>query len=328
MAAGWSLGLVLSLTSWLGLVACGGHSRKGGGDDEIPQSGGSSGVGGSGTSGGSATERKDCSLDGEVYADGSIFSNGCNDCSCQDGDVTCNARDCDDGCTQGGRHYSAGEVFLAGDDCNTCTCAPGGSVTCTMKQCPSCGGAARAYADEVQAARKCDPLATGQCQATLPAEARCSCDVFVNGSNQRAIAAAKDAAALFDLGDCDRGSCTTCDAPGIGYCAAEGLCAAIREDEPRPCKVGGIVYPSGASFPDLTSCNRCSCEDGQLSCTAVYCPLSECPPGRIEGTQCAVCSSTHECLLTEYECLPTCDASGGPCKEGSCSDGVCVKRCG
>ncbi len=42
-------------------------------------------------------------------------------------------------CEHGGQTYDVGETFPAGDGCNTCTCAAGGSVQCTKLACTDGG---------------------------------------------------------------------------------------------------------------------------------------------------------------------------------------------
>jgi hypothetical protein len=56
--------------------------------------------------------------------------------------------------------------------------------------------------------------------------------------------------------------------------AEDGVCGDGRQAD---CKTGGIVYPHGArNIPDPTSCNTCSCDNGQLICTEIGCPI-DCP---------------------------------------------------
>jgi len=39
----------------------------------------------------------------------------------------------------------------------------------------------------------------------------------------------------------------------------------------RTCEYNGKVYQSGEGFKDEDGCNTCSCEDGQVSCTMMFC---------------------------------------------------------
>jgi hypothetical protein len=93
------------------------------------------------------------------------------------------------------------------------------------------------------------------------------------------------------------------------------------------CKVGGVVYPNGASgIKDPFSCNDCTCMEGELACTKIGCPVA-CPAGSAPGKQCAQCGPVDNCEVVEHACLPTCSA--GTCTgAGACVGGVCKNLCG
>lgn len=324
MTRRFALGSALWLASCLGLAACGGSATRGGGNQGGAPSGGTGGEGG-------AAGRKNCVVGGKTYADGATFTNGCNGCSCNDGEVTCDLRDCVDGCIYAGKGYAPGESFPATDGCNTCSCESGGVVSCTEIGCFSCQDAQTRYAAAVDEARKCDPKAMDPCRGYLVVGLQCTCGIFVNEANVEALASAKQAAAQYSEFSCEGPPlpCPSCP-PGIaGYCSPAGLCETVWEHDPSACKVGGVVYPDGATqIPDPTSCNKCTCKDGELtSCTEVGCP-KPCPADRVLSTQCALCGPTDECLIVEHACLPTCDADTDSCAEGLCVDGVCRKICG
>ncbi|MEI9936568.1 MAG: hypothetical protein WDO69_05020 [Pseudomonadota bacterium] len=118
--------------------------------------------------------------------------------------------------------------------------------------------------------------------------------------------------------------CLPCTAPGVATCTPAGSCeSGPPSDRGISCKVGGVVYPSGATgIPDPISCNKCSCDNGQLGCTDAACPL-ECPAGTKYGTQCVQCGPTDACLVIEHACLPMCSDTCG-----SCQDGICRQFCG
>jgi len=40
---------------------------------------------------------------------------------------------------------------------------------------------------------------------------------------------------------------------------------------PKSCNYNGTTYKSGEDVPSGDSCNSCSCEDGNISCTTMYC---------------------------------------------------------
>lgn len=39
----------------------------------------------------------------------------------------------------------------------------------------------------------------------------------------------------------------------------------------KNCQYGGKIYKSGEGFPAEDGCNRCSCNDGQVTCTLMAC---------------------------------------------------------
>ena len=316
-----SLGLALLVASSLG-VACGGVSKGGSGN-----AGGDGGGAGTGSGGGSAG-RKSCAYDGKTYADGATFTStdGCNACSCGDGEVSCDDAACDDGCTYQGTHYREGQSFPAADGCNQCSCEKGGVITCTERGCVSCAEPPIAYAHAVEEARRCDPQSANQCQRRFDDGLACPCSVFINEANVEAIAAAKEAAATYDAGNCGGAKvCPPCATPVGGYCSNGQRCEPLWREGPQACKVEGLVYPHGATgVPDPTSCNKCTCSDGELSCTEINCP-TPCPAEHVLSRQCALCGPADECLIVEHACLPTCTADTDSC---ACVDGVCRNLCG
>jgi len=306
------------------LVACGGTFATG------PDSGGSSAAGhgaasggsGSGSSGAAGTS---CAYQGKTYADGAKFpaSDGCNSCACQAGMVGCTLLACITSCQSGGQSYQPGQTFKV--DCNTCTCQADGKISCTEIDCENqCLVLQHEYAAALQRAKVCDPKLSNQCTLATSATPFCGCSTPVNASNSQALNE------LADLTKHAPPECTTpcepCLPPGPAVCTAAGTCEnAPFGPEQTACKVGGIVYPSGATgIPDPTSCNKCSCADGQLSCTEIGCPI-ECPMGTRYGTQCAQCGPTDACQVVEHACLPTCTDA---CMSGFCSNGICRQICG
>ena len=227
-------------------------------------------------------------------------------------------------CVYQGKSYPAGSSFPASDGCNACTCQSSGMVACTARACVNdCSAIGAAYASVVEKAKVCDPSRTGQCTAVALTNLPCGCTTPVNAENQEALA---QLAALEMQADAACSAvCSPCVPPGPGTCTPNGSCEEAPLRASASCKVGGVVYPSGTSgIPDPTSCNKCSCEDGQLSCTEIGCPVP-CPTGTRFGSQCAQCGPTDACEVVEHACLPTCTDS---CTPGVCSDGLCRQICG
>ena len=128
--------------------ATGGAGGTGGGITDGGTGGGitDGGTAGCGATGGAACGS--CVYDGQVYPPGASFpaSDGCNKCSCENGQVQCTLVDCVTGCEWNGKTYQPGEQFPAGDGCNACMCQEGGTVACTSGYCaPICVYAGKEY---------------------------------------------------------------------------------------------------------------------------------------------------------------------------------------
>jgi len=121
--------------------------------------------------------------------------------------------------------------------------------------------------------------------------------------------------------------CGPCREPVSSFCSAETRCEALFDDHDAACKVRGLVYRTGSTgFVDPVSCNQCGCEDGQIFCTEIGCPIP-CPAGTAYSTQCAQCGPTDACEVVEHACLPTCN-SNEDCPGALCVEQVCRKICG
>lgn len=81
---------------------------------------------------------QDCVYGGHVIPHGQtvLAVDGCNKCSCFDGQLVCTAMACDEGCLYDERRYPTGATFEASDGCNSCMCLYHGKVACTDYQCP------------------------------------------------------------------------------------------------------------------------------------------------------------------------------------------------
>jgi hypothetical protein len=232
-------------------------------------------------------------------------------------------------CLYQGNTYSDGQNFPASDGCNSCSCRAG-SASCTLRACQTdCAALQDQYAEALKRAKACDPAAqTAQCKGTVANSLPCGCPTPVNESNGQALID------ISSLGTQAAGSCISlcpaCLPPGPATtCTPAGSCeyAPLRAGEVS-CKVDGVVYPSGTTgIPEpMDGCNKCSCENGELSCTEIGCPSQySCPAGTKFGTQCAQCGPTDACQIIEYACLPSC---AGSCVNGFCSGGICRQACG
>lgn len=229
-------------------------------------------------------------------------------------------------CSYDGATHEAGERFPSTDGCNTCSCDEQGRVACTLLACETCESVSSRYAGAIEAAKTCDPNASGQCTQLITEGLACGCGAFVNSERSDDIAAAQAAREQYSSMSCGQGIvCGACLDPVSGYCSAEGHCESLSDFDPPACKVGGIVYKSGTGgIPDPVSCNQCECQSGELACTEIGCE-KPCPDGTTYAQQCAECGPTDACLVVEHACLPSCTDA---CAEGVCLDGVCRKVCG
>lgn len=89
-----------------------------------------------------------CEYNGVRYQNGQGFTNECNSCSCEKGEVMCTTIACEeesyvddletptsDSCLYRGNIYPNNSNFPSPDDsCNTCTCN-NGNTTCTEMNC-------------------------------------------------------------------------------------------------------------------------------------------------------------------------------------------------
>ena len=274
-----------------------------------------------------------CSQGGQTYQPGQTFATpGCNTCTCQnDGSITCTSNLCGAFCHQGNQTYQPGDSFPAADGCNTCSCQQNGSIACTELACAeTCGQLDAEYEAAFASAKTCDPGQPNQCTQLVTAGHPCSAPTFFNREQAEAISALSSVQDQLVQRQCD-GPPPPCVAPfdpTAGYCSAAGRCEDDRTPPVQPvsCLVGGVYYASGVSgIPDPTSCNTCTCDQGQLNCTEKFCP-KDCPAGTAFGSQCAQCGPTDACQIVEFGCLPQCSTT---CSNGGlCSGGICRTVCG
>ncbi|HEV8246558.1 MAG TPA: hypothetical protein VGP93_12355 [Polyangiaceae bacterium] len=286
-----------TLIAALALIACGGNSSRDG-----------SGVAGQGSSAGNAGSGGQAGYTALAGGGGSASA-----------------------CLYEGTVHASGSSFPAGDGCNTCSCGPGGSVSCTEIGCTSCQMLEGAFAAALDDAKRCDPtLSIEQCSETAPSPLVCSCDTFVNPAHADAITQLDDARTEYtELACFGEVFCEQCDPPTSAYCSAQGRCEDLwGSGSGAACKVGDTVYPSGSrgiTAPAAT-CNTCTCNDGALICTLFYCP-TPCPEFSDHGSQCAQCGPVDNCEVMEYGCFPICvDSCSDP--GAVCIDGLCRSVCG
>jgi hypothetical protein len=188
-------------------------------------------------------------------------------------------------CRHGGASYRPGEGFPDEDGCNTCSCGPDGSITCTARACaPTCsvGGATYRLGQTFPAPDGCNT-----CTCTLDGvsctEIGCGTGCYYAGKH-------------FAIGEYfpDEDGCNTCT------CEQGGQVSCTNVGCPTPeCTYLGATYFAGQSFPSRDGCNTCTCyPDSTIGCTEIFCP---CKP-EVEWWRNYVAKSVSVCALIDYGC--------------------------
>ncbi|CAH1263916.1 NOTCH1 [Branchiostoma lanceolatum] len=170
--------------------------------------------------------------------------------------------------------YQDGQVFQPnGDVCTTCTCKEG-EVNCETQTCPDL---------------TCTAIQPqlGQC---CPKCQECVDDDGMRYSHGQLWSPANDSCTSCLCANSEI-SCTTvtcpavCDKPTL----VPGYCCPVCDG----CEYGGQKYEEGDVFkPDDDQCVECQCQDDQLVCSAIVCPIPDC--------------SAEETVLVEGACCPMC----------------------
>lgn len=299
----------------------GGDTHAGGGEAGTSSGGGDIHAGGgeAGTSSGGS-----CQWGGETYADGELWRADCNTCTCNDGESACTEIACGgDTCLYDGTAHEVGDSFPALDGCNTCSCATGGAIDCTLLSCNkmACQDLATAAIEYEKQAKVCDPQASREC--TERVEGYAGCLTYVNAENASAIALLAATRDQHSELQCS-GDAFDCIVVEWALCTADGRCEDAFDHGRPACKVNGHTYYSGMSgIPGLFGCNTCTCDHGSLTCTGDESCEGACPPGSAPGTQCDTCGVPF-CSVVEVTCLKLCETT---CNVGTCIDGMCRNAC-
>jgi hypothetical protein len=176
---------------------------------------------------------------------------GCNDCTCSDGEWSCTARGCPgNACMYGGLIRADGSSFPADDGCNQCSCHDG-AVACTERACvpPSCS-----Y-DGLLLPNGASAPASDGCNSCSCVDGRLQCTLIDCGNQCRSNA---------DCGDAQYCAFTVGNCASVGQ-AASGSADAETEEPPAPS--GQLPFAPGECQDRPTLCAEeprqvCGC-DGQ-----------------------------------------------------------------
>ncbi|XP_062990566.1 kielin/chordin-like protein [Elgaria multicarinata webbii] len=276
-----------------------------------------------------------CLYHGRLYQSGEAFGapqDACRTCTCLAEVVTCQPKPCPqqcahplpptapaccptcEGCLYEGQRHGDRQAFTPpSDPCQRCSCLRGNvlcspvvcpQVSCASPsrrpgqccpQCPVCQHAGREHPEGSQWLSPLDP-----CQ-------QCSC---VSGET------------FCESVPCEETLCSH-PAPGPGQCCP--LC--------HDCLFEGERYAHGEAFKP-ESCLQCTCQDGNVRCEVIQCPLATCAHPVTEPGVC--CPRCKGCV---YEGRERADGSSWlsssvPCMACMCVDGVatcakivCISSC-
>jgi hypothetical protein len=183
-----------------------------------------------------------------VFASAAMMLAGCGEAEDASLGPSANSGDCN----YLGESQADGTSWV--DDCGTCSCTDG-EWSCTEDLCAcELDGHSVPHSYEIADPQSCST---------------CSCD---DGS--------------LDCADADCGR--PCEYEGElypdGWFVDSGGCARpcrdgvvgtpgiVCEPAPNACIVDGVIYDHESTFQEHRSCNNCTCDNGGIGCTKIYCP--------------------------------------------------------
>ncbi|XP_011474483.1 kielin/chordin-like protein isoform X3 [Oryzias latipes] len=278
-----------------------------------------------------------CNFQGVNYADGQVISGGeegCQDCTCSRGEVSCVQRRCPavtcphpalDGCQCGecnrcnfdGRDCFNGERFQHPDNhCELCSCLDG-SVVCDRAPCPSV-----ACRHPVTLPGECCPVCTGRC--LHQGEEHPSGSTFTSPSDPCSACSCMN-----EVVTCQRRPCPVqCSHP----VPSDSCCPHCDS-----CLYEGVIHAHTHTFtPSFDPCWRCTCVRGTVSCVPRDCPPTVCAHPVVRPGHC--CPECSECVQNERRftdgqswsldrcTVCTCQAGEVRCSSPECPELPCMHQ--
>eukprot|EP00058_Branchiostoma_floridae_P014451 XP_002599939.1 hypothetical protein BRAFLDRAFT_74063 [Branchiostoma floridae] len=263
-----------------------------------------------------------CKYSGKNYANGATFedpNNDCNTCSCVNGQVSCNRKQCVkqcdhpegidgccprcEGCRYEQTNYRNGETFSpVGDPCEECICTEG-TVNCGRTICPRA-----ACPNPITQPGQCCP----ECQECTHSGRRYyDGQTFVNPLDP-----CEECRCVGTTVMCSRPTqCASCSNP----VSIPGQCCPSCQQ----CSFEGQVYNNGQAFnPD--ACRECSCANGNVQCISQSCPPLSCPPNQQVQEPGACCKKCLGCFHDgqQYQDGHSWVDPINPCMSCQCRQGI------
>ena len=178
-----------------------------------------------------------------------------------------------------GQHYAEGQTKSdVTDPCNKCTCRDG-KLTCTREECP---------------VLPCPPSLQRK-----PKAGSCCHECAFHPKRTPKLNMCSFGGKVYRVGTVHRpDQCTECRCTGSLTTVCKRDClAAYRASAsattniygntakalvaPKTCQHQGSTYQEGESWKE-SSCQKCTCAQGQVSCHKPACPTTKCPAGSVE----------------------------------------------
>lgn len=134
-------------------------------------------------------------------------------------------REARDFCEYDGRSYDDGSSFDASDGCNQCSCEDGSVACTQIACQPTCEELAESYGQLIDELKACDPAAERPCSYSFTEGLACGCATFGTSAASAAAAEALTLQQQYSAQGCGAGvQCGQCDEPIAAHCTDAGRC--------------------------------------------------------------------------------------------------------